>query len=93
MHGLRKDVLNDSGGEDRGQDFTQQPAQKAADYDAGEENPRRFTHSANLLRNLFEVKPKTYANTNNEQSGYRWPGIVPREKTCLFQGLPLLQAS
>ena len=91
MHGLRKDVLNDSRGEDRGQDFTEQPAEKAADYDAGDENPRRFTHGANLLRNLFEVKPKAYANTNNEQSGCCWPGIVPREKTCLFQGPALLQ--
>jgi hypothetical protein len=91
MHGLCKDILNDSGGEDRGQDFAEQPAEQTADYDAGDENPRRFTHGANLRRNILEVKPKAYANTNNAQSGCCWPGIAPREKTCLLQGLPLLQ--
>ena len=70
MDSLREHVLNDAGmREDGYQNLAEQAAEQASDDDAGDQDPRRFTHGRTLLSTFPCVKRKSYANFNNEQSG------------------------
>src|SRR5712691_4235033 len=48
VQGLREDVLDDSGTEDRAEGFSEQTAEQAADDDAGDQDPGRFAHARTL---------------------------------------------
>jgi hypothetical protein len=46
MDGLGEEVLNDAGMEERAEGFAEQAAEQTADYDAGDQDPGRFTQAA-----------------------------------------------
>ncbi len=52
IQGLREDVLDDSGTEDRGESFSEQAAEQTADDDADDQDPGRFTHVPHSISNF-----------------------------------------
>ena len=52
IQGLREDVLDDSGTEDRGESFSEQAAEQTADDDAVDQDPGRFTHAPHSISNF-----------------------------------------